>query len=135
MGRIVDSFVLLALFLCCLCGRGDAYRPVILMHGIFDSAKSLSTLVQRIQEVHPGTPILNVDLFDDLDSITRMWEQVKSVEEHVRPFMKSAADGVNMICYSQGITSYCKGASAASLLISSLFIASACRNTHLSCFD
>ena len=106
MGAVARSRVLLALSLCCLCYGGGAYRPVVLMHGIFDSAKSLSTLVQRIQEAHPGTPILNVDLFDDLDSITRMWEQVKGVEEHVRPFMQSAADGVNMICYSQGTGSY-----------------------------
>ena len=77
------------------------------MHGILDDAESLSTLVQHIQQVHPATPILNVDLFDDLDSVTRMWSQVKVVEERVRPFMMNGTtDGVNMICYSQGISSY-----------------------------
>lgn len=110
MGAFEGSFhscVLLALFLSCLCHSGDAYRPIILMHGILDNAASLSTLVQRIQQVHPATAILNVDLFDDLDSITRMWSQVKVVEERVRPFMvNSTTDGVNMICYSQGINSF-----------------------------
>ena len=83
MGAFEGSFhscVLLALFLSCLCHSGDAYRPIILMHGILDNAASLSSLVQRIQQVHPATAILNVDLFDDLDSITRMWSQVKVVE-------------------------------------------------------
>lgn len=110
MGAFEDSFhsrVLLALFLSCLCHSGDAYRPVILMHGILDNSESLSTLVQRIQQVHPATPILNVDLFDDFDSITQMRIQVKVVEERVRPFMmNSTADGVNMLCYSQGINSH-----------------------------
>ena len=97
----MKDYVLLV-FLGCLCLTSDAYRPVILMHGIFDGAEGMSTLAQRIQTAHPGTSILNVDLYDYGDSIIRMWEQVNGVEEKVTPFMKSAADGVNMVCYSQG---------------------------------
>ena len=81
---------------------GDAYRPVILLHGILSSALDMGILRDRILAAHPGTDILNVDLYEDLDSIKPMSEQVAGVMKEVIPFMANATDGLNMICYSQG---------------------------------
>lgn len=81
---------------------GDAYRPVILLHGILSSALDMEILRDRILAAHPGTDILNVDLYEDLDSIKPMSEQVAGVMKEVIPFMTNATDGLNMICYSQG---------------------------------
>ena len=36
------------------------------------------------------------------DSLKNMWTQVEGVQAMIKPFIKKAADGVNMICYSQG---------------------------------
>ena len=85
-----------------LSAAGDAYRPVIMMHGILSSALDLEILRERISSSHPGTDILNVDLYEDLDSIKPMWDQVAGVMKKVIPFMANATDGVNMVCYSQG---------------------------------
>ena len=43
-----------------------AYRPVIVLHGIFASQDSMAGFVQFIQTAHPGTQVLNVDAYDDL---------------------------------------------------------------------
>ena len=81
---------------------GDAYRPVILMHGILSGAGDMSVLHDRILAANPGTDILNVALYEDLDSVKPMAEQVAGVQKEVTPFLRNATDGVNMICYSQG---------------------------------
>ena len=36
------------------------------------------------------------------DSLENMWTQVEGVQAMIKPFIKKATDGVNMICYSQG---------------------------------
>ena len=43
-----------------------AYRPVVVLHGIFASQDSMAGFVQFIQTAHPGTQVLNVDAYDDL---------------------------------------------------------------------
>ena len=37
------------------------------------------------------------------ESFCNMWEQVHGVQEKIAPFISNATDGVNLICYSQGI--------------------------------
>ena len=80
----------------------NAYMPVILMHGIFSDAAHMDEIINLTQTIHPGTPILNVDLYEDLASLVNMWTQVEEVSKKVKPFMDEAKDGVNMICFSQG---------------------------------
>lgn len=48
---------------------------------------------------HPVIPVLQ-------DSLKDMWTQVKSVQAKIQPFVTNATDGVNMICYSQGVCPY-----------------------------
>lgn len=40
------------------------------------------------------------------DSLEDMWTQVKTVQAKIQPFVTNATDGVNMICYSQGVCPY-----------------------------
>ena len=62
----------------------------------------MDDIINFTQTIHPGTPILNVDLYEDLASLVNMWTQVEEVRKKVKPFMDKAKDGVNMICFSQG---------------------------------
>ena len=41
------------------------YRPVLIMHGIADSYKSMEVMVTYIKDAHPGTPVYNIDAFND----------------------------------------------------------------------
>ena len=79
------------------------YRPVIVMHGILSDAADQQQLVNMITKAHQGTKVLNVNLYNDLDSIlVDLWKQVDGVYAQMKPFMNVSEDGVNLICFSQG---------------------------------
>eukprot|EP00731_Ephydatia_muelleri_P038703 Em0869g1a len=62
----------------------------------------MTDLVQFIQKAHPATDVLNVDAYNDADSLLPMWDQVNGVQAKIQSFVESAPDGVHMICCSQG---------------------------------
>uniref|UniRef100_A0A8C1S3B4 palmitoyl-CoA hydrolase n=1 Tax=Cyprinus carpio TaxID=7962 RepID=A0A8C1S3B4_CYPCA len=51
---------------------------------------------------HPGTNVTVLDLFDRSASLQPLWKQVEGFTEAIYPIMQHAADGVHLICYSQG---------------------------------
>lgn len=80
------------------------YLPVIVLHGIFSDAAAMNDLVHMITTAHPGTRVYNIDGFDDLASVTEnMWKQVYSFQKKMLPIFQNSTEGVNMICFSQGL--------------------------------
>ncbi|KAH0630507.1 hypothetical protein JD844_013577 [Phrynosoma platyrhinos] len=53
-------------------------------------------------QTHPGTNVTVVDLFDRTESLKPLWLQVEGFRRAIYPIMQNAADGVHLICYSQG---------------------------------
>ncbi len=53
-------------FLALPAGPVCGYRPVVVMHGILESYRSMDKLVGFITTAHPGTDVLNVEDFDYL---------------------------------------------------------------------
>uniref|UniRef100_A0A673JF25 palmitoyl-CoA hydrolase n=1 Tax=Sinocyclocheilus rhinocerous TaxID=307959 RepID=A0A673JF25_9TELE len=51
---------------------------------------------------HPGTNVTVLDMFDRSASLQPLWKQVEGFTEAIYPIMQNAADGVHLICYSQG---------------------------------
>ncbi|KAL5470903.1 hypothetical protein EMCRGX_G028957 [Ephydatia muelleri] len=92
----------LIILACMLVSSVNGYRPVVVMHGILSSYDSMTNMVQFIQKAHPGTEVLNVDAYNDADSVSPMWDQVNGVQSKIQSFVEGAPDGVHMICYSQG---------------------------------
>uniref|UniRef100_UPI00398F5CA0 lysosomal thioesterase PPT2 isoform X1 n=1 Tax=Pristiophorus japonicus TaxID=55135 RepID=UPI00398F5CA0 len=80
----------------------QSYKPVIVVHGLFDSPGDFKMLQGFINETHPGTNVTIIDLFDHTQSLKSLWSQVDGFKEAIYPIMQNAADGVHMICYSQG---------------------------------
>ncbi|XP_028656840.1 lysosomal thioesterase PPT2-A-like isoform X1 [Erpetoichthys calabaricus] len=78
------------------------YKPVVIIHGLFDSPSDFQNLLHYINETHPGTNVTVVDLFDHTYSLEPMWKQVEGFKNAIYPIMQNAADGVHLICYSQG---------------------------------
>lgn len=78
------------------------YKPVIIVHGLFDSSGDFINLQRFINESHPGTNVTIIDLFDRCKSLEPMWKQVEGFKAAIYPIMQNAADGVHFICYSQG---------------------------------
>uniref|UniRef100_A0A8U8BF10 Uncharacterized protein n=1 Tax=Geospiza parvula TaxID=87175 RepID=A0A8U8BF10_GEOPR len=51
-------------------GAGVPFRPVVIVHGLFDSPSDFRHLRQFINESHPGTEVTVLDLFDHGTSLT-----------------------------------------------------------------
>ncbi|KAK9514217.1 hypothetical protein VZT92_027698 [Zoarces viviparus] len=82
--------------------RIDGYRPVIIVHGILDGPKQFRTMSHYITKVHPGTEVSVIDLYDDLDSLSPLWNQVQDYSKAFDSIVQKAPDGVHLLCFSQG---------------------------------
>ncbi|XP_029928321.1 lysosomal thioesterase PPT2-like [Myripristis murdjan] len=80
----------------------QGYKPVIIVHGLFDGPKQFKTLTHFITKLHPGTEVSVIDLFDNLASLKPMWRQVRGFRNAVYPIMQKSPDGVHLLCFSQG---------------------------------
>ncbi|KAM9004168.1 lysosomal thioesterase PPT2 isoform 2-T5 [Sarcophilus harrisii] len=78
------------------------YKPVIIVHGLFDSSATFRHLLQYINQTHPGTLVTVLDLFDGGESLRPLWEQVQGFQKAVTPIMEQSPHGVHLLCYSQG---------------------------------
>ncbi|XP_051262680.1 lysosomal thioesterase PPT2 [Dicentrarchus labrax] len=92
--------MLLLLLLTGVCING--YKPVIIVHGIFDGPKQFETLSSFITKVHPGTEVSVIDLYDNMASLKPLWRQVRDFRKAVDSIMQKAPDGVHLLCFSQG---------------------------------
>ncbi|XP_073341679.1 lysosomal thioesterase PPT2-like [Pagrus major] len=80
----------------------DGYKPVIIVHGIFDGPRELRNLSLNINKVHPGTEVTTIDLYDNMASLKPLWKQVQGFRKAIDSIMKKAPDGVHLLCFSQG---------------------------------
>ncbi|XP_026086023.1 lysosomal thioesterase PPT2 isoform X1 [Carassius auratus] len=96
-GACVWSLVTVCVLCVCV-----AYKPVIIIHGLFDTSADFINLHRFINLSHPGTNVTVLDLFDRSASLQPLWKQVEGFKEAIYPIMQHAADGVHLICYSQG---------------------------------
>ncbi|XP_053183295.1 lysosomal thioesterase PPT2-like [Scomber japonicus] len=80
----------------------DAYKPVVIVHGIFDGPKQFTTLSSYITKVHPGTEVNVIDLYDNMASLKPLWKQVRDFRKAINPIMQKAPGGIHLLCFSQG---------------------------------
>ncbi|XP_035488535.1 lysosomal thioesterase PPT2-A [Scophthalmus maximus] len=78
------------------------YKPVVIVHGIFDGLKQFKTMSLYIHKVHPGTEVSVIDLYSNLASLKPMWRQVKDFRKAISSIMQKAPDGIHLLCFSQG---------------------------------
>ncbi|XP_062395631.1 lysosomal thioesterase PPT2-like [Sardina pilchardus] len=88
--------------LCATVAVTAGYKPVILVHGLFDGPGQFSSLIKFISKSHPGTTAIAIDLYNEEDSIQPLWKQVEGFKKAIHPIMQNSSDGVHLICYSQG---------------------------------
>ncbi|MFT7805304.1 lysosomal thioesterase PPT2-A-like [Arapaima gigas] len=87
---------------CLLSAVALGYKPVIVVHGLFDSSATFAKLSRFVTQSHPGTQVVVFDLFDHVSSLSPMWKQVEGFRRVINPIMQNATDGVHLICFSQG---------------------------------
>jgi len=99
---MVQSPYILLLF-CCTVLVSNAYKPIIFYHGFGGYATDFSGMQNLIKQVHPGTPMYPLALFEGTDSYTPMWKQVNTVLETIRSLKtQHNFDSFHLICHSQG---------------------------------
>lgn len=80
----------------------QAYKPVILLHGIMTGYESMETIKSRILFNHPGTIIYNIESFGGWSSLDNMWYQVSELSKTLTNITKIHPEGVHLLGYSQG---------------------------------
>ncbi|XP_045131007.1 lysosomal thioesterase PPT2-A-like isoform X2 [Portunus trituberculatus] len=74
-----------------------AYKPVIIIHGVWDLRFSLNFLAEQIRQYHIGTEVHIIDILHGWRSLAPLWYQVKKFHEQMLPVMQKASDGVILI--------------------------------------
>ncbi|XP_072317707.1 lysosomal thioesterase PPT2-A-like [Eucyclogobius newberryi] len=101
MSSLAALLLLLLLLSWSVCGSG-AHRPVVIVHGLFDGPRDFRKLTRFIQEVHPGTEVTALDMFNGVKSLWPLWTQVKSFRSELEARLNQSKDGAHLICFSQG---------------------------------
>ncbi|XP_018555564.1 lysosomal thioesterase PPT2-A [Lates calcarifer] len=96
----VISPMLLLLLLAGVCI--DGYKPVVIVHGIFDGPKQFIKLSSFITKIHPGTKVSVIDLYNNIFSLRPLWKQVEGFKKAISSIMQSAPNGIHLLCFSQG---------------------------------
>ena len=78
--------------------------PVVMFHGIFSGPEYLDLLKKYIEDALPGVEVYNIDGFNNLESTANMWKQLKGIRAKMIPIFEKHPDGVNLLCYSQGLS-------------------------------
>lgn len=79
-----------------------AYKPVVIIHGVWDLRFSLNFLADMIRQEHPGTEVHVIDMLHGWKSLAPLWYQVKAFYAKITPIMQKAENGIILIGYSQG---------------------------------
>jgi len=86
----------------------SSYRPVFLMHGINDNAKSeFTSMVRWIEAAHPGTSTFPIALYEDEPASWVALEiQLKTISRYIRKLVSenpsAMKNGYHLVCHSQG---------------------------------
>jgi len=81
-------------------------RPTFYMHGLDEVSSSGDAVGQQIQALFPGTLFIPINLYEGPESFTNMHIQLGGVISFIQGKIKASptdfADGINLICHSQG---------------------------------
>ncbi|KAJ8687302.1 hypothetical protein QAD02_023096 [Eretmocerus hayati] len=80
----------------------ESYRAIALIHGVLTGPDSMKTIIDRIQELHPGTQIYNTPRYAGWSSLEPMWRQVEEIGNDIIAIGAAFPEGINLLGYSQG---------------------------------
>ncbi|XP_061165439.1 lysosomal thioesterase PPT2-B-like [Saccostrea echinata] len=82
----------------------SAYKPVVLVHGVFGTADGefSQTFDKWIPDEHSGTIVYPIRLYEKFCSLTPMWIQIAKIRRKVADIMVNHSDGIHFVCFSQG---------------------------------
>uniref|UniRef100_A0A7M5TRP7 palmitoyl-CoA hydrolase n=1 Tax=Clytia hemisphaerica TaxID=252671 RepID=A0A7M5TRP7_9CNID len=80
----------------------EAYKTVVLVHGLNCGADSFEDTKQKILDVHPGTNVILLKYFENLRTLDPLPGQLDLVVSELDKIMKKHPDGIHLLCHSQG---------------------------------
>jgi len=80
----------------------STYKPVVIVHGIWDARTSLDFMADRIRQIHPSTNVTVIDALHGIHSLGPMWQQVETFGNAIRAVNQDHPGGIHIIGYSQG---------------------------------
>ncbi|CAL9706272.1 unnamed protein product [Knipowitschia caucasica] len=95
----LQGFLQVLLLLVC---SSEAYKPVIIVHGLFDEPNNFKTLTKFIQQAHPDTEVTALDLFDNVKSLRPLWTQTKGFRSALESKLNQSRESAHLLCFSQG---------------------------------
>ncbi|XP_014486305.1 PREDICTED: lysosomal thioesterase PPT2 homolog [Dinoponera quadriceps] len=102
MGRRSVFYIHLLLVYLLFYSEAKSYRAVVVIHGVLTGSDSMNLIMDRIQEMHPGTLVYNTVRFAGWRSLEPMWQQVEEIGTDVVSIGAAFPEGINLIGYSQG---------------------------------
>jgi len=80
----------------------EGYKPVFIIHGLFEHSSSLDDLKSFIQQSHPGTIVKTPNIYTNQRSLRELREQIRAFGKLVKEFSSEHKDGFHLIGFSQG---------------------------------
>jgi len=80
----------------------EGYKPVFIIHGLFEHSSSLNDLKSFIQQSHPGTIVKIPNIYTGLRSLKELSGQIRVFGRLVKEFSSEHKDGFHLIGFSQG---------------------------------
>ncbi|XP_012270211.1 lysosomal thioesterase PPT2 homolog [Orussus abietinus] len=95
-------FLIILTILSITCDVVTTYRAVVVIHGILTGGSSMELISDRIQKMHPDTPLYNTVRYAGWSSLDPMWRQVEEIGQDVLAISAAFPEGIHLIGYSQG---------------------------------
>uniref|UniRef100_A0A8C9Y8U7 palmitoyl-CoA hydrolase n=1 Tax=Sander lucioperca TaxID=283035 RepID=A0A8C9Y8U7_SANLU len=77
-------------------------KVIIMQNGSFQNSLTCLCMCKYHFNVHPGTEVTVIDLYDSWASLEPMWKQVQGFKKAFDSIVQKAPDGVHLVCFSQG---------------------------------
>ena len=80
----------------------EAYKTVVLVHGLNSDEGEFSNLKPRIEAEHPGTTVVGLHYSPNTFSLDPIFTQLEWFEREFNKVLETTDDDVHLVCHSQG---------------------------------
>ena len=80
----------------------EAYKTVVLVHGLNSDEGEFSNLKPRIEAEHPGTTVVGLHYSPNTFSLDPIFTQLEWFKREFNKVLETTDDDVHLVCHSQG---------------------------------
>lgn len=95
------GLLFISLVTCCW-SLVEAYKTVVVVHGLNCGAGAFQGVKDLIQQQHPGTNVILLVYSEDLETFDPLPEQLYIAAKRLHQIIEDNKDGIHLVCHSQG---------------------------------